>query len=96
MQFIAKLTCGVALELKAIAGVVRLLRWPCWTAWVFLFLVGLVGVVPQAWSFPVQGIVLLGIGLLGVFSGRVAQFIRRRQWVGFPRGRRWCLFCRNW
>jgi len=87
MRFAHKLLAGVGAELRAIFGVVPLLRRPFWMAWALCFLLALVGLLPGAVAVFAQLLVLIGLGLAGLFSGVLAKRVRRRKWVEFPDGR---------
>jgi len=87
MRFAQKLLSGVGAELRAIFGVVPLLRPPFWLAWGLCFLLALVSLLPGAVAVFAQLLVLIGFGLAGLFSGFLAKRVRRRKWVDFPDGR---------
>jgi len=87
MRFAHKLLYGLGAELRAIFGVVPLLRRPFWMAWGLCFLLALVGLLPGAVAVFAQLLVLIGLGLGGLFSGFLAKRVRRRKWVDFPDGR---------
>jgi len=87
MRFAQKLLSGVGAELRAIFGVVPLLRRPFWMAWGLCFFLALVGLLPGVVAVFAQLLVLIGLGLAGLFSGVLAKRVRRRQWVEFPDGR---------
>jgi hypothetical protein len=86
MRFSAMLLSAVVSEIRAIFGVLPLLRRPFWKAWALCFLPSLVGLLPGALPVLAQLLVLIGLGMAGLFSGILAKHVRRRKWVAFPDG----------
>ena len=86
MAFLRKLLAGIGAELRAIFGVLPLLRRPFWIAWGLCFLAALVGVIPGKGAVFAQLLVLAALGFAGLFSGTLAKRVRRRKWVEFPDG----------
>src|SRR5262245_28158435 len=84
MASVGRLLAGVAAELRGLRAAAPLLRWPFWLAWGLPFCTGLLAALPGDWQVPVQAQVLLALGLAGVFSGRVAGYVRRLRWVASP------------
>jgi hypothetical protein len=86
VRFLRSFFPALAAEARAIVGVLPLLHRPFWIAWAFTFLLAFVGLLPGIWAVFVQILVLLGLGLVGLFSGTLAKRVRRRKWVEFPDG----------
>ena len=86
MRFLGLLLSAVVVEIRAIFGVLPLLRRPFWIAWGLCFLPAFVGLLPGVGAVFAQLLVLIGLGLAGLFSGTVAKRVRLRKWVAFPDG----------
>jgi tetratricopeptide (TPR) repeat protein len=86
LRFLGLLLSAVVVEIRAIFGVLPLLRRRFWIAWGLCFLPAFIGLLPGVWAVFAQVLVLIGLGLGGLFSGTLAKLVRRRKWVEFPDG----------
>jgi len=87
LNFLHRLLDGIRAELRAIAGVVLLLRWPVHLTVSAVLAICFLGVFgTQSLVIAGQGLIVLAVGLAGIFSGYVARYLRRWRWVRFADG----------
>lgn len=87
MNFFLRIVSGLGAELRATVGVYALLKRRFWFFYALLILATLtVAVLPGVFAAVGAGLMVVALGLGGIFSGSVAKRLRAFGWVRFADG----------